>query len=156
MIKCLQISQKIRFKKNIKWPITENSSKCVILSWVYQLTLGYTRWKSFWPILYSVCCDFWKFVSQTATYILLLIRSFPHCCEGIYFPHTLIFHTVCGNWAYQMVKYSIHNIRGSVGNKLFCDQSCHYCWTMLGKIKKKVVHNICRELSTFKCVLLRI
>ena len=30
MIKCLEIPQKIRFKESIKWPITENSSKCVI------------------------------------------------------------------------------------------------------------------------------
>ena len=55
--------------------------------------------------------------------------SHPH------FPHT--FSTQ--QWvksAYQGVKYSLYSIRGSEENKFCCDQSCHCCWTMSGKIKK--------------------
>ena len=50
------ISITIYFPKNqVKWPITgvsQNGFCC--------RTLAYTTWKSFWPILYSVCCVFWK------------------------------------------------------------------------------------------------
>ena len=56
--------------------------------------------------------------------------SHPH------FPHT--FSTQ--QWvksAYQGVKYSLYSIRGSEENKFCCDQSCHWCWTMSGKIKKR-------------------
>ena len=33
-------------------------------------------------------------------------------------------------------KYSPHSIKDSVGNEIWCDQTCRCCWTMSGKIKK--------------------
>ena len=86
MIKCLQIPQKIRFKKSTKWPITENSSKCVILSWVYRLTLGCTSWKMFlaYFVLYLLCFLEVCFQNCLLCYKVNILppykANFTHCC----------------------------------------------------------------------------
>ena len=43
------------------------SPKCVILSWVYRLTLGYTRWKTFLAYFYSFCWFFEGLVANLDT-----------------------------------------------------------------------------------------
>ena len=91
-----------------------------------------------------------KFVSKTASYaikwifypLILLTAVWKPFSSHLHFPHTFIFLTPSFStqqWvksASQGVKYSFYSIRGSEENKFCCDQSCHWCWTMLGKIKK--------------------
>ena len=95
---------KNQVQKEYKMANYWKSSKCVILSWVYRLTLGYTRWKMFWPIFYSICCVSCKFVSKTASYaikwifyplikLVLLTAVWKPYSSHLHFPHTLIFHT---------------------------------------------------------------
>ena len=49
-----------------------------------------------------------------------------------------LFLMVWRKQAYPGVKYWIYSIRNSFGNNFCCDQSCRWCWTMLGKIKKRL------------------
>ena len=129
------------------------SPKCVILSWVYRLTLGYTRWKTFLAYFYSFCWFFEGLVANLDTkkvcfpncFLCYMIRAVtetvsvtPLFSSRLCFPHA--FSSWC-EWkqAYLRVKYWIYSIRNSFGNNFCCDQSCRWCWTMLGKIKKIII-----------------
>ena len=62
------------------------SSKCVILSWVYRLTLGYTRWKMFlaYFVLYLLCFLEVCFQNCLLCYKVNILppdkADFTHCC----------------------------------------------------------------------------
>ena len=125
-----------------------STSKCYLVMSL-PINSRITRRKSFWPILYSVCCVFWKFGHRKVCFqnyflcykmnILPLIRAVRETVSLTPpFPSHL-FLMVWRKQAYLGVKYWIYSIRNSFGNNFCCDQSCRWCWTMLGKIKKSTI-----------------
>jgi hypothetical protein len=92
----------IHIPKNMvqkEFEMANYSNSSNVLCW---RTLAYTRWKSFWPILYSFCCVFWKPKIQ---FLSLPSMSSKNCFlhwslkspfSPHHFPHSTIFLT--GEW----------------------------------------------------------